>query len=136
MAKVRRKKQMTARTEPMGVPLPTARTGMIGAQIPSARTGMVGPQIPSANLMGAQPVPSANLIRPEGMNQEIEAVEMRNQGAPAAAPAPMPKTKVKRKKSSPAPTEPMSPQTWVNIGNNPADYPDYLAAWKRQSGKK
>jgi hypothetical protein len=143
MAKVKRKKQVTARTEPMGVPLPTARTGMIGAQIPTAMMG------PNPQLTTTTPAQTGSLTGlragdmtqtpPEGMKQQIESREMRMQGVPAAKPAPMPKAKVKRKKSeakAAIPSEPLSPQTWANIGNNPLDYPEYLAAWKKQSGKK
>lgn len=120
----------------MNVPQPTAKMGMIGAQLPTVNLG------PNPQLSATMPAQvgelaglNAGAIKPEGMSQEIEAIEMRNQGAPSAQPAPMPKTKVKRKKST-VPSEPMSSQTWANIGNNPSDYPDYLAAFKKQSGKK
>lgn len=148
MAKVKRKKQLTARTEPMGVGQLTAKTGMIGGAIPTAMMG-ANPQLTTTTpaQVGQLAGLNAGAIEPQGMSQQIEAREMRNQGAAAASPAPMPKTKVKRKKQSPkamtdkeakqaATMEPLSPQTWANIGNNPSDYPDYLAAFKKQSGKK
>lgn len=82
-------------------------------------------------------------MQPANMSQQMDVTEMRNQGAPAAAPVPVPrpakKVKVKKKKMRAitqkeaeefAETNPMSPQTWANIGNNPSDYPDYLARFK------
>jgi hypothetical protein len=105
MAKVRRKKrQVSARTEPMGVPLPTARTGMIGAAIPTAMMGQ-NPQLTTTpsqtgSLSGVRttdPQLGGLATRPEGMKNQIESREMETQGIPSAEPAPMPKPKPKSK---------------------------------------
>ena len=115
----------------MGGNLVGATPSFTGGDLVGAAPSFTGGDLVGANTMKYQPVPKA-----EGMKQQIDVIEMRNQGAPAAAPAPMPKAKVKTKKKAAQPSEPLSPQTWANIGNNPADYPAYLAAFKKQSGKK
>jgi hypothetical protein len=118
----KKKKDLSAKTEPMDLPLLSAKTGPIG-----------GP-IPSANIMGAQPVPTA-----ESMSQQIDTMEMRKQGSQPASSTvvqTVQPVKVKKKKQAgmkaAEPSEPMSPQTWANIGNNPSDYPAYLEAFKKQ----
>jgi|688.fasta_scaffold673234_2 hypothetical protein len=133
--KVKKKKQLTANLPDMSASQSMIGANIMGAQpVPSAKMGPIGGPIPSA-MTGEMPV-----LKAEGLSQEIEAMEMRNQGAPAAKPVSKVEaspTKVKvKKKQAVMPSEPMSPQTWANIGNNPADYPEYLAAFKKQSGKK
>jgi hypothetical protein len=110
-------------------PVPSAN--IMGAQlVPSAMTAGSQP-VPSADIMGAQPVPTT-----DSMSGQIDAIEMRKQGGKPASSTVVQSTqpvKVKKKKSSGMqPSEPLSPQTWANIGNNPSDYPAYLEAFKKQ----
>ena len=140
MAKVKIKKRKTLDEAIQGTKsiyqpgIPSAKTGMIGEPLLTAKTGPIGGPIPSANIMGAQPVPTA-----ESMSQQIDTMEMRKQGSQPAASTVVQSSqpvKVKKKKQgsmkAAEPSEPMSPQTWANIGNNPSDYPAYLEAFKKQ----
>ena len=124
----------------MGGNLVGATPSFTGGDLVGAAPSFTGGDLVGANTMKYQPVPKA-----EGMKQQIDRMEILREIPERIDPnkwdslvsksASMPKAKVKTKKAV-QPSEPLSPQTWANIGNNPADYPAYLAAWKKQSGKK
>jgi len=135
VVKVKKKKMLTANLPSDTETRPMIGANIMGAQpVESAKMGPIGGPIPSANIMGAQPVPTA-----ESMSQQIDTMEMRKQGSQPAASTvvqTVQPVKVKKKKQAgmkaAEPSEPMSPQTWANIGNNPSDYPAYLEAFKKQ----
>lgn len=122
MAKVRKKKTLQETIEETQKPFS-----------PGISRSMVNPMLGSLSGLNAG-------MEPEGMKQQMDTMEMRNQGAPSATPAPMPAKKVRKKKSKSdeniGEQQPLSPQTWVNIGNQPSAYNEYLAAWKKKFGKK
>jgi hypothetical protein len=129
VVKVKKKKVPSA-----NLPSQMQQGSMIGANITGEQP------VPSANIMGAQPVPSVNIMgaqpvpTADSMSQQIDTMEMRKQGSQPASSAIVQSTqpvKVKKKKAMES-KEPMSPQTWANIGNNPSDYPAYLEAFKKQ----
>jgi hypothetical protein len=114
--------------------VPSANLGSLAGAVPSANVGSLGGAVPSANIMGAQPVPQADNI-----SQQKDIMEMQKAKVTAQMPQQQPvqqmvqkaKAKVKAKI-----TEPLSAQSWVNMGNQPSEYQNYLAAWNEKFGKK
>lgn len=85
-------------------------------KVPSVTTGPLGGDIGTIQST-AQP-----MERPAA---KAKAKVMRKASVSAPAPA-----------KAPEPKEPLSPQSWVNQGNQPSAYKDYLAAWEKQSASK
>lgn len=109
----------TAKTGPVGGKLPSAVVGPQKAGIPSAVTGPIGGPIGTIEST-AKPIE-----RPAAKTKVIKKAAVS-----AASPA-------KKMEASPSPSEPLSPQSWVNQGNEPSAYKDYLSAWESgQSSKK
>jgi hypothetical protein len=147
MAKVKRKKNLqemvqdTKQSYQSGISrsMVNPMLGQVATTMPAQTGGLAGQNIPAQ--VGGLAGMGAGGMQPEGMLQQTDAMEMQRQSGMGAAPMMQPKkVKVKKKKDSKAITEkeakkfaetnPMSPTTWANIGNNPADYPAYLATFK------
>lgn len=123
MAKVRKKKTLQETIEGTKKPF-----------VPGITPSTVNPMLGSLAGLNAGMQPTG--MEPEGMKQQMDSIEMKNQGAPTSAPMPAKKVRKKKDNSKLGEQEPLSPQTWANIGNNPSAYPEYLAAWKKKFGKK
>lgn len=96
----------------------TAKTGPLGAKTPSAMTGPIGGPIGTIEST-AQPVE-----RPAARAKVVKKAAVS-----VAGPA--------KSEAMASPSEPLSPQSWINQGNQPSAYKDYLAAWESsQSAKK
>jgi hypothetical protein len=101
--------------EDQRIPKAMSSEGTLG-KIPSAMTGPIGGDIGTIKST-AQP-----MERPAA-----KAKVKRKANVSVSAPAPA---------KAPEPKEPLSPQNWVNQGNQPSAYKDYLAAWEKQSASK
>jgi len=98
------------------IPKAMSSVGTVG-NIPSAMTGPVGGPIGTIEST-AKPVE-----RPAA-----KAKVVKKASASAAVPAAL--------KEKAMPSEPLSPQSWVNQGNQPSAYKDYLASWNAQNASK
>jgi hypothetical protein len=138
MAKVKRKRDMSlvANVGQDATELPTlaesiqAREMMKESKpIPTVSTGPIGPGIPSA-VVGSMGGPIGTI---ESTAKPVErpaakAKVVKKASASAAVPA--------ASKEKAMPSEPLSPQSWVNQGNQPSAYKDYLASWNAQNASK
>lgn len=137
MAKKSKVKFPTVITQP-GLPNPALKAKVVRGSLGASANAV--PQTPFVGTNPITPTPlnsaASTAVNPSLSNMtDQNAVQEQAAAAkiPSAAPAQVSSTKKKSKVSA---NEPLSPETWTNIGNDPLAYNDYLAAFKQSKGKK